>query len=290
MDKIMRLMVVIDGYFFLELYRLGIGLGKKINITELVQYIVELIERECGIKCSITFMDCYIGLNQHPSSIEQQFIAALRNSCVAIHGRQLRRGKEKGNDTEISWDVSEKAALRQIDGIILIAGDLDLITITQKLRVKRMPSFLVSGRSKISTTGYSKELRNSSQLFFDINDLLNNPRTFTPVKKTVVVKTRNQAPVFKAVPAFPKNAASISVKTPEILQSEVKAVISYLIKKKSCEQGRRLAWVFQSEVISELNMRHIILPQSLGQYLANRPEVFRVGFQPYTNRRTVSCF
>lgn len=150
----------------------------------------------------------------------------------------------------------------------------------EKLKIRGLPTFLVSGSSETSKTRYSQELKSSCQEFFDIDILLQNPKVYKP---NVVVKKKMNSPKISVIKKKP-------AKTPENLQSEIRAVISFLIKRKCILNGRRMKFVLQSEVITELNKRHITLPQSLEEYLASRPDVFRVGFQPYTNRRTVSCF
>ncbi len=318
MENIMKLLIVIDGYFILELYRKAIGLGKKVNFTGLITYITQLLQQKYGNNIIVS-MECYIGLNPHPSPIETKFLTELRNAGFAIHGRQIRpNGKEKGLDGEIVWHIAEKAILGIIDALILLAGDFDHITPIQNLKLRNIPTFLVSGISKASDSYYSADLKDACEEFYDFFELLENPKTYSSIpaytnhspravvgKKPVhiakpapvptpIVSASTRPVVHKKpvsavqTPIVKRNPRNPSLTPAQILQNKVKGTIADVIQAQSQKQGRHLVFALQSEVGKELRRRGITLPESLGSYLAARPSVFRVGTHPYTQARTVS--
>lgn len=308
MENIMKLLIVIDGYFILELYRKAIGLGKKVNFTGLITYITQLLQQKYGNNIIVS-MECYIGLNPHPSPIETQFLTELRNAGFAIHGRQIRpNGKEKGLDGEIVWHIAEKAILGIIDALILLAGDFDHITPIQNLKLRNIPTFLVSGISKASDSYYSEDLKDACEEFYDFFELLENPKTYSSIpaysnhspravvgKKPVhIAKSASVPGIHKKpvsavqTPIVKRNPRNSSLTPAQILQNKVKGTIADVIQAQSQKQGRHLVFCLQAEVGKELKRRGITLPESLGSYLAARPSVFRVGTHPYTKARTVS--
>lgn len=72
-----------------------------------------------------------------------------------------------------------------------------------------------------------------------------------------------------------------------LLQAVI-AAVNYVICEKENRQYRRLAFAFQAQVGNQLKRSGIDLPKPLGEYLADYPQIFRIGTHPYTHAATVS--
>ena len=72
-----------------------------------------------------------------------------------------------------------------------------------------------------------------------------------------------------------------------LLQAVI-AAVNYVICEKENRQYRRLSFAFQAQVGNQLKSSGIVLPKPLGEYLADYPQIFRIGTHPYTHAATVS--
>lgn len=306
--KTNKVAFVIDGYFGFTFYKhIKSTYGKVINFDNLVNISCEALGNILEEKCisPANLRQYYMGTDLERIDVNRmEYERALSISRFGARGRPLKCGKEKGIDTMLFSDIKEEATAGAFDYLILLAGDLDHITLVQDLKAMGIKTILIYGEivsNGVKTTGYSEELRRSCFNSVNIMDFLNDPdicqstRT-QPSSMTMIMKARTRQtsdqpvqhpvcntedrplrrPVHRnAVPVRPKK---------NLLQNVIDAVNQTFALKQE-QLGKRVSFVYQAKVQAQLNQNGIRLPMPLNQYLASYPTVFRTG--AYSDSRSL---
>ena len=298
--KTNKVAFVIDGYFGFTFYKhIKTSYGKVINFDNLVNISCEALGNILEEKCisPANLRQYYMGTDLERMDANRiEYERALSISRFGARGRPLKCGKEKGIDTMLFSDIKEEATAGAFDYLILLAGDLDHITLVQDLKAMGIKTILIYGEivsNGVKTTGYSEELRRSCFNSVNIMDFLNDPdicqSTKTqPSSMTMIMKARTRQtsdqlvqhpvcnteyrplrrPVHRnAVPVRPKK---------NLLQNVIDAVNQTFALKQE-QLGKRVPFVYQDKVLAQLKLNGIKLPVPLNQYLDSYPTVFRTG-------------
>ncbi len=309
--KTNKVAFVIDGYFGFTFYKhIKSTYGKVINFDNLVNISCEALGNILEEKCisPANLRQYYMGTALERIDANRiEYERALSISRFGARGRPLKCGKEKGIDTMLFSDIKEEATAGAFDYLILLAGDLDHITLVQDLKAMGIKTILIYGEivsNGVKTTGYSEELRRSCFNSVNIMDFLNDPdicqSTKTqPSSMTMIMKARTRQtsdqpvqhpvcnteyrplrrPVHRnAVPVRPKK---------NLLQNVIDAVNQTFALKQE-QLGKRVPFVYQDRVLAQLNQNGIELPLPLNEYFASYPTVFRTGAYSGTRSLIVS--
>lgn len=297
--KTSKIAFVIDGYFGLTLYKhIKKTHGKVINFEGLVDSVCAALEKITDEKCisPANLRHYYMGTDSLQSDADRnEYEDALKLSRFGARGRPLQNGREKGIDTMLYSDIKDEANSGVFDYLVLLAGDLEHITLVQDLKAMKIRTILLYGEittNGVKTTGCSYELRNSCFESVDLFELIDNGDIFQ--------NAQNQT---NSMTAFMKGASSLSNNkltakssytpttssgnTPALLSTVVSA-IDKVIAEKEQAQGRKLAFAFQAQVGTQLKQNGVTLPMPLGEYLNSYPTVFKTGLHPTTKALTVS--
>lgn len=320
--KTTKIAFVIDGYYGLTLYKdIKKTCDKVINFEALVNTACLALGNRIGENCisPANLRHYYMGTNsERLDSIRNEYEDSLKLSRFGARGRPLKNGKEKGIDTMLFSDIKEEANAGAFDYLILLAGDLDHITLIQDLKDMGIKTVLMYGEIVTNgkkTTGCSQELKNACFDSVDLYELLDNEDIFIPVKKTSnsiteFMKGSNlggfkvrsseqlsstasyQTPVKKEFPLFlnrilSKNNTCSQKQQPGLLDDVITAV-KQVIKNAEVIKGHKLVFALQAQVGTYLKRNGIVLPKPLGEYLDSYPDVFMTGTHPVTQALTVS--
>ena len=296
--KTNKIAFVIDGYYGLTLYKdIKRKYGKLINFEGLVNVACAALGNKLDDKCisPANLRHYYMGTSRFKNDSERdEYEDALKLSRFGARGRPLQNGKEKGIDTMLYSDIKDEANSEAFDYLILLAGDLDHITLVQDLKAMGIKTVLFYGEiltNGVKTTGCSYELKAACFDSVDLYSVLENDEIFSGIKceysmsdfmkghnsfARTVIKTEN----------FPV-LSDVCKKDTDLLEKVISS-IKEVIGEKEKQEGRKLAFALQSQVGLQLKRIGITLPVPLGQFFSTYPTVFKTGTHPYTNALTVS--
>ncbi len=231
--------------------------------------------------------------------VRNEYENALLLARFGARGRPLKNGREKCIDTMLYSDIKEAADSGAFDYLVLLAGDLDHITLVQDLKNLGIRTLLVYGEimsqwGRTKTTGYSRELKETCFEAVNIFDLLDNQDIFKPVNchhsiTDLMRKTEISVPEKRLITdRFLKQDSLCKGINADELLKEVVSSVNQVISEKEKLQGRKLSFAFQAQVGNQLKRSGIALPASLSEYFATYPHVFKTGTHPYTQALTVS--
>lgn len=310
--KTSKVAFVIDGYFGFTFYKhIKSTYGKVINFDNLVNSSCKALGKLLDEKCisPANLRQYYMGTDlerKDPNRIEYE--RALSISRFGARGRPLKCGKEKCIDTMLFSDIKEEATAGAFDYLILLAGDLDHITLVQDLKAIGVKTILIYGEivgNCVKTTGYSEELRRACFNSVNLMDLLDDQEIFQKTKyqsssMTKIMKAKSekrgiQQPASQSVvhserntvcrPAY-KLVATVHPKK-SLLQNVIDAV-NQTFALKQAQLGKRVPFVYQDNVMALLKQNGIKLPLPLNLYLNSYPTVFRTGAYSETRSLIVS--
>ena len=310
--KTNKIAFVIDGYYGLVLYKdIKRKYGKVINFEGLVNIACEALGKKLDEKCisPANLRHYYMGTSRTKNDSERnEYEDALKLSRFGARGRPLQNGKEKEIDTMLYSDIKDEANAEAFDYLILLAGDLDHITLVQDLKAMGIKTVLLYGEiltKGVKTTGCSYELKSACFDAVDLYALLENDEIFSSIKheysmsdymKGVDSSERASSfpekyslPELSGCRSFEKNFLSLDKsKYDTDLLGKVISSVRQVIDEKEKQEGRKLAFALQSQVGIQLKRIGVTLPVPLGNFLGMYPEVFKTGAHPYTNALTVS--
>lgn len=298
--KTNKIAFVADGYFGLTLYKdIKSKYGKVINFEGLVNSACRALESIINEKCisPANLRHYYMGTDIEKIDAERnEYEDSLKLSRFGARGRPLQNGREKGIDTMLYSDIKEEANSGAFDYLILLAGDLDHITLVQDLKAMGIRTVLIYGEiitNGVKTTGCSKELRDSCFDAVDLYDLLDNRdiyKSATGKENFMAEFMKKTNPdvcgrmLLKPEHGSTNEVTNIGDSSLEDVISSVKQVIS----EREQILGKRPAFALQAQVGIQLKKNGVILPMRLGPYLQSYPNVFKTGTHPLTQASTVS--
>lgn len=306
--KTNKVAFVIDGYFGFTFYKhIKTTYGKVINFDNLVNISCEALGNILEEKCisPANLRQYYMGTDLERMDANRiEYERALSISRFGARGRPLKCGKEKGIDTMLFSDIKEEATAGAFDYLILLAGDLDHITLVQDLKAMGIKTILIYGEivsNGVKTTGYSEELRRACFNSVNIMDFLNDPdicqSTKTqPSSMTMIMKARTrhtsdqpeQHPVCNMEDRplrRPVHRNAVPVRPKKNLLHNVIDAVNQTFALKQEQLGKRVPFVYQDKVLAQLKLNGIKLPVPLNQYLDSYPTVFRTG--AYSDSRSL---
>ena len=230
------------------------------------------------------------------NSVRNEYETALKLSRFGARGRPLQNGKEKCIDTMLFSDIKDEATAGVFDYLILLAGDLDHITLVQDLKSLGIKTVLLYGEiitKGIKTTGYSHELRDACFNSVDLFEILDNGDVFknTKYQHTSMTELMRSPMPKTSIVMEPKNPAvqqENELDKEDLMLKGVVDAIQEVISEKEKLQDRKLAFAFQAQVGTQLKKNGVELPVGLKQYLESYPQIFRTGTHPVTQALTVS--
>lgn len=309
--KTNKVAFVIDGYFGFTFYKhIKSTYGKVINFDNLVNISCEALGNILEEKCisPANLRQYYMGTDLERMDVNRiEYERVLSISRFGARGRPLKCGKEKGIDTMLFSDIKEEATAGAFDYLILLAGDLDHITLVQDLKAMGIKTILIYGEivsNGVKTTGYSEELRRACFNSVNIMDFLNDPdicqstRT-QPSSMTMIMKARTRKTSDQPVQhpvcnteyrplRRPVHRNAFPVRPKKTLLQNVIDAVNQTFALKQELLGKRVPFVYQDRVLAQLNQNGIELPLPLNEYLASYPTVFRTGVFSGTRSLIVS--
>lgn len=295
--KTNKIAFVIDGYFGFTLYKNIKGTyGKIINFEGLVNSVCETLGNVIDEKCisPANLRHYYMGTDLGKINAERnEYENALRLARFGARGRPLQNGKEKGIDTMLYSDIKDEANSGSFDYLVLLAGDLDHITLIQDLKTMGIKTVLLYGEivtNGVKTTGCSSDLKDECYKVVDLFGLIDDHDIF----KSANIQTNSMTELMKQkspnllggmVAQRPMKISSNGISS--LLKSVIDSV-NQVISKKELLQGCRLAFALQAQVGTQLKNNGIALPVPLREFLESYPTVFKTGTHPLTKALTVS--
>lgn len=309
--KTNKIAFVIDGYYGLTLYKdIKHRYGKLINFEGLVAMACNALSK-WGEKCisPANLRNYYMGTCHSTKDSERdEYEDALKLSKFGARGRPLQNGKEKGIDTMLYSDIKDEAESDAFDYLLLLAGDLDHITLVEDLKSIGKKTVLFYGEilaNGVKTTGCSDALKSACYESVDLYSLLENDEIFSCAKtecsiadctksrdsfnetrtfsKTVSITTQPVAQAYEG--NFP---ATELAECDAVLLNKVISSIREVISVKENQVGRKIPFALQAQVGIRLKEKGVELPVSLGNFFDRYPGVFRTGAHPSTHALTVS--
>lgn len=298
--KTNKIAFVIDGCFCFTLYKnIKTCYGKVINFEGLVSSACAALEERIKEKCisPASLRHYYMGTDtERVDPLRNEYEDSLKLSRFGARGRPLQNGREKGIDTMLYSDIKDEANSGSFDYLILLAGDLDHITLVQDLKSMGIKTILFYGEivtNEGKTTGCSYELMNSCFDSVNLFELLENEEIFQSANRQSNLMTAFMKK--KKTGISDKLTLKGNLGMPKITDAEnlscLKDVISSIqqvISEKEQVQGRKLAFAFQAQVGTQLKKKGIALSVPLSTYLQSFPMVFKTGTHPVTQALTVS--
>lgn len=300
---------VIDGYFGFTFYKhIKSTYGKVINFDNLVNSSCKALGKLLDEKCisPANLRHYYMGTDlERKDASRIEYEIALSLSRFGARGRPLRCGKEKCIDTMLFSDIKEEATAGAFDYLILLAGDLDHITLVQDLKAMGVKTILLCGEivsNGVKTTSYSEELRRACFDSVNLMELLENQYIFQSAEKesssmTKFMKSKPsnhnvQQPLRQSMHQpvrntvrHPARRSVVTVHTRKTLLQNVIDAVNQTFALKQEQLGKRVPFVYQTKVLDQLNQNGIRLPMPLNQYLDSYPTVFRTG--AYSDSRSL---
>ena len=298
--KTNKIAFVVDGYFGLTIYKnIKSAYGKAINFEGLVDSACSALESVINEKCisPANLRHYYMGTDIERIDAERnEYEDSLKLSRFGARGRPLQNGREKGIDTMLYSDIMAEANSCSFDYLILLAGDLDHITLVQDLKSMGIKTVLFYGEiitNGVKTTGYSYELKNSCFSSVNLFELLDNEDIFQSANGTTNLMTsfmKKTNPSLGSRMVLKSNSSSVPTiaNTVDSSLEDVISSVKQVISEKEQSQGRKLAFALQAQVGLQLKKNGINLPMPLGNFLKSYPNVFRTGTHPATQALTVS--
>lgn len=297
--KTNKIAFVIDGYFGLALYKyIKSNFGKTVNYEGLVTVSCKALENVIQEKCisPANLRHYYMGTDLDRIDTDRnEYEDSLKLSRFGARGRPLQNGREKGIDTMLFSDIKDEAMAGSFDYLILLAGDLDHITLVQDLKSLGIKTVLLYGEiinNGVKTTGYSKELKAACFNSVNLLDLLENEEIFQNTQSNFSSMTDlmkgTHSNFTQGSIANIRRTRTQSVYGHNALLQKVIYSVEEVISDKESLQGRKLAFAFQAQVGTKLKEKGVTLPVALGEYLNSYPSVFRTGVHPVTQALTVS--
>ena len=307
--KTNKVAFVIDGYFGFTFYKhIKSTYGKVINFDNLVNISCEALGNILEEKCisPANLRHYYMGTDlERKDASRIEYEIALSLSRFGARGRPLRCGKEKCIDTMLFSDIKEEATAGAFDYLILLAGDLDHITLVQDLKAMGVKTILLYGEivsNGVKTTSYSEELRRACFDSVNLMELLENQYIFQSAEKesssmTKFMKSKPsnhnvQQPLRQSMHQpvrntvrHPTRRSVVTVHTRKTLLQNVIDAVNQAFALKQEQLGKRVPFVYQTKVLDQLNQNGIRLPMPLNQYLDSYPTVFRTG--AYSDSRSL---
>lgn len=307
--KTNKVAFVIDGYFGFTFYKhIKSTYGKVINFDNLVNISCEALGNILEEKCisPANLRHYYMGTDlERKDASRIEYEIALSLSRFGARGRPLRCGKEKCIDTMLFSDIKEEATAGAFDYLILLAGDLDHITLVQDLKAMGVKTILLYGEivnNGVKTTSYSEELRRACFDSVNLMELLENQYIFQSAEKesssmTKFMKSKPsnhnvQQPLRQSMHQpvrntvrHPARRSVVTVHTRKTLLQNVIDAVNQTFALKQEQLGKRVPFVYQTKVLDQLNQNGIRLPMPLNQYLDSYPTVFRTG--AYSDSRSL---
>ena len=313
--KTNKIAFVIDGYYGLTLYKdIKRTYGKFINFETLVEKVCKALSLRIDENCisPANLRHYYMGTNLVRFDKERnEYENSLKLSRFGARGRPLQNGKEKGIDTMLYSDIKEEANAGSFDYLILLAGDLDHITLVQDLKDMGIRTVLIYGEIVINghkTTGFSTELQKACFDSVDLYELLDNEEIFLSANKHFVTMTEymrrgavtNNALLGKwhtEIGVSPRKSfisdnnthgmRTQALPNSGLLEGVIETIKTVILENEKIK-GRKLVFALQSQVGTRLKRIGIHLPYSLGEYLESYPRIFKTGKHPVTKALTVS--
>ena len=298
--KTNKIAFVVDGYYGLSLYRYAKSeFGKIINFEGLVNSACTALENIIQEKCisPASLRHYYMGTDlNNVNSVRNEYETALKLSRFGARGRPLQNGKEKCIDTMLFSDIKDEATAGVFDYLILLAGDLDHITLVQDLKSLGIKTVLLYGEiitNGIKTTGYSHELRDSCFNAVDLFEILDNGDVFknTKYQHTSMTELMRTPMPKTSIVMEPKNPAvqqENELDKEDLTLKGVVDAVQEVISEKEKIEGQKVAFALQAQVGTQLKKNGVELPVGLKQYLESYPQIFRTGTHPVTQALTVS--
>lgn len=298
--KTNKIAFVVDGYYGLSLYRYAKSeFGKIINFEGLVNSACTALENIIQEKCisPASLRHYYMGTDlNNVNSVRNEYETALKLSRFGARGRPLQNGKEKCIDTMLFSDIKDEATAGVFDYLILLAGDLDHITLVQDLKSLGIKTVLLYGEiitNGIKTTGYSHELRDACFNSVDLFEILDNGDVFknTKYQHTSMTELMRSPMPKTSIVMKPENHAvqqEDELGKEDLTLKGVVDAVQEVISEKEKIEGQKVAFALQAQVGTQLKKNGVELPVGLKQYLESYPQIFRTGTHPVTQALTVS--